>query len=151
VSPTHQDISNDTTFSQIKSRVPVPLTFQHRILLICFQHLSKIFFTKRSKFKFFSSTIFRFYAFKILTRQGGEKRPSTSVCPWWPELEFSWIFVAKNCPATVFISTIEGCRSNIFEFYGEIFKNARTNFFVQPIKQSSHKECRRNRKIRTKL
>ena len=24
--PTHQDLSNDTTFSQIKSRVPVPLT-----------------------------------------------------------------------------------------------------------------------------
>ena len=26
VSPTHQDLSNDTTFSQIKSRVPVPLS-----------------------------------------------------------------------------------------------------------------------------
>ena len=26
VSPTHQDLSNDTTFSQIKSRVPVPST-----------------------------------------------------------------------------------------------------------------------------
>ena len=39
MSPTHQDLSNDTTFSQIKSRVPVPLTFQHRILFICFQHL----------------------------------------------------------------------------------------------------------------
>ena len=26
MSPTHQDLSNDTTFSQIKSRVPVPLT-----------------------------------------------------------------------------------------------------------------------------
>ena len=25
VSPTHQDLSNDTTFSQIESRVPVPL------------------------------------------------------------------------------------------------------------------------------
>ena len=25
VSPTHEDLSNDTTFSQIKSRVPVPL------------------------------------------------------------------------------------------------------------------------------
>ena len=25
VSPTHQDLSNDTTFSQIKSCVPVPL------------------------------------------------------------------------------------------------------------------------------
>jgi len=25
VSPTNQDLSNDTTFSQIKSRVPVPL------------------------------------------------------------------------------------------------------------------------------
>ncbi len=25
VSPTHQDLSNDTTFSQIKSRGPVPL------------------------------------------------------------------------------------------------------------------------------
>ena len=25
MSPTHQDLSNDTTFSQIKSRVPVPL------------------------------------------------------------------------------------------------------------------------------
>ena len=28
MSPTHQDISNDTTFSQIKSRVPVPLKGQ---------------------------------------------------------------------------------------------------------------------------
>ena len=27
MSPTHQDLSNDTTFSQIKSRVPVPLTY----------------------------------------------------------------------------------------------------------------------------
>jgi hypothetical protein len=27
VSPTHQDLSNDTTFSQIKSCVPVPLKF----------------------------------------------------------------------------------------------------------------------------
>ena len=26
MSPTHQELSNDTTFSQIKSRVPVPLT-----------------------------------------------------------------------------------------------------------------------------
>ena len=25
MSPTHQDLSNDTTFSQIKSRVPIPL------------------------------------------------------------------------------------------------------------------------------
>ena len=25
MSPTHQDLSNDTTFNQIKSRVPVPL------------------------------------------------------------------------------------------------------------------------------
>ena len=25
MSPTHQDLSNDTTFSQIKSSVPVPL------------------------------------------------------------------------------------------------------------------------------
>ena len=28
MSPTHQDLSNDTTFSQIKSRVPVPLSLQ---------------------------------------------------------------------------------------------------------------------------
>jgi len=28
MSPTHQDLSNDTTFSQIKSRVPVPLNNQ---------------------------------------------------------------------------------------------------------------------------
>ena len=28
VSPTNQDLSNDTTFSQIKSRVPVPLKGQ---------------------------------------------------------------------------------------------------------------------------
>ena len=27
MSPTHQDLSNDTTFSQIKSRVPVPLNY----------------------------------------------------------------------------------------------------------------------------
>ena len=26
MSPTHQDLSNDTTFNQIKSRVPVPLS-----------------------------------------------------------------------------------------------------------------------------
>ena len=26
MSPTHQDLSNDTTFSQIKSHVPVPLS-----------------------------------------------------------------------------------------------------------------------------
>ena len=30
VSPTNQDLSNDTTFSQIKSRVPVPLTTQEK-------------------------------------------------------------------------------------------------------------------------
>ena len=29
VSPTHQDLSNDTTFSQFKSRVPVPLIGVH--------------------------------------------------------------------------------------------------------------------------
>ena len=28
MSPTHQDLSNDTPFSQIKSRVPVPLKGQ---------------------------------------------------------------------------------------------------------------------------
>ena len=28
--PTHQDLSNDTTFSQIKSRVPVPLMSNKR-------------------------------------------------------------------------------------------------------------------------
>ena len=28
MSPSHQDLSNDTTFSQIKSRVPVPLKTQ---------------------------------------------------------------------------------------------------------------------------
>ena len=38
MSPTHQDLSNDTTFSQIKSRVPVPLRHIHRKL---FQKLSK--------------------------------------------------------------------------------------------------------------
>ena len=27
MSPTHQDLPNDTTFSQIKYRVPVPLSF----------------------------------------------------------------------------------------------------------------------------
>ena len=30
MSPTHQDLSNDTTFSQIKSCVPVPLRGQYR-------------------------------------------------------------------------------------------------------------------------
>ena len=30
VSPTNQDLSNDTTFSQIKSRVPVPLRENQR-------------------------------------------------------------------------------------------------------------------------
>ena len=29
MSPTHQDLSNDTTFSQIKSRVPVPLIIKN--------------------------------------------------------------------------------------------------------------------------
>ena len=29
MSPTHQDLSNDTTFSQIKSRVPVPLSIKN--------------------------------------------------------------------------------------------------------------------------
>ena len=29
VSPTNQDLSNDTTFSQIKSRVPVPLRMKN--------------------------------------------------------------------------------------------------------------------------
>ena len=29
VSPANQDLSNDTTFSQIKSRVPVPLSNRH--------------------------------------------------------------------------------------------------------------------------
>ena len=31
MSPTHQDLSNDTTFSQIKSRVPVPLRREKKI------------------------------------------------------------------------------------------------------------------------
>ena len=35
MTPTHQDLSNDTTFNQIKSRVPVPLrTGQIRDYLI---------------------------------------------------------------------------------------------------------------------
>ena len=29
MSPTHQDLSNDTTFSQIKSRVPVPVPLMY--------------------------------------------------------------------------------------------------------------------------
>ena len=34
VSPTNQDLSNDTTFGQIKSRVPVPLkVLCHKILI----------------------------------------------------------------------------------------------------------------------
>ena len=37
VSPTNQDLSNDTTFSQIKSRVPVSLKgLQHDIFKLCF-------------------------------------------------------------------------------------------------------------------
>ena len=31
MSPTHQDLSNDTTFSQIKSRVPVPLNSERYV------------------------------------------------------------------------------------------------------------------------
>ena len=30
MSPTNQDLSNDTTFSQIKSRVPVPLDIRYK-------------------------------------------------------------------------------------------------------------------------
>ena len=33
MSPTHQDLSNDTNFSQIKSRVPVPLRKAYRFEL----------------------------------------------------------------------------------------------------------------------
>ena len=33
MSPTHQDLSNDTPFSQIKSRVPVPLSQIFEIIL----------------------------------------------------------------------------------------------------------------------
>ena len=36
MSPTNQDLSNDTTFSQIKSRVPVPLS-----LIISFRIINK--------------------------------------------------------------------------------------------------------------
>ena len=44
MSPTHQDLSNDTTFSQIKSRVSVPLTvaklanfsLKFGLIIICF-------------------------------------------------------------------------------------------------------------------
>ena len=39
MSPTHQDLSNDTTFSQIKSCVPVPLKEQcHQIFLVFCLH-----------------------------------------------------------------------------------------------------------------
>ena len=33
MSPTHQDLSNDTTFSQIKSHVPVPLKVVKKTLI----------------------------------------------------------------------------------------------------------------------
>ena len=39
VSPTHQDLSNDTTFSQIKSRVPVPLIKNYKKIPRCNTHL----------------------------------------------------------------------------------------------------------------
>ena len=47
VSPTDQDLSNDTTFSQFLSRVPVPLIYKSSILLetffpICQQASNKI-------------------------------------------------------------------------------------------------------------
>ena len=41
MSPTHQDLSNDTMFSQIKSRVPVPLRpfiAHHKILILLETH-----------------------------------------------------------------------------------------------------------------
>ena len=38
MSPTHQDLSNDTTFSQLKSRVPVPLTFFTLIMNYYYYH-----------------------------------------------------------------------------------------------------------------
>ena len=34
MSPTHQDLSNDTTLSQIKSRVPAPLKYRHGTVII---------------------------------------------------------------------------------------------------------------------
>ena len=39
MSPTHQDLSNYTTFSQIKSHVPVPLNLQSRVRI---RHLSNL-------------------------------------------------------------------------------------------------------------
>ena len=43
VSPTNQDLSNDTTFSQIKSRVPVPLTSMRTMSkLVYFVHLNNV-------------------------------------------------------------------------------------------------------------
>ena len=46
LSPTNQDLSNDTTFSQIKSRVPVPLNMDSTAkstLSFYYFYLSKIF------------------------------------------------------------------------------------------------------------
>jgi len=40
VSPSHQDLSNDTTFSQIKSRVPVPLRDNGEIGALGTQYLN---------------------------------------------------------------------------------------------------------------
>ena len=40
MSPTHQDLSNDTTFSQIKSRVPVPLRSKTTFFLIIGKQIS---------------------------------------------------------------------------------------------------------------
>ena len=45
MSPTHQDFSNDTTFSQIKSSVPVPLkSVKVLILKVYSKTLSKYIF-----------------------------------------------------------------------------------------------------------
>ena len=52
VSPTNQDLTNDTTFSQIKSRVPVPLS-RYRTVPISFKLGSDftVYFGSRSGFE----------------------------------------------------------------------------------------------------
>ena len=77
MSPTHQDLSNDTTFSQIKSCVPVPLRFNkckclQSILLACFN------FLKPSNYRCHKSELF----FLL----GSEKR-----APWqWYWTRTNW-------------------------------------------------------------
>ena len=58
VSPTNQDLSNDTTFSQIKSRVPVPLKRFRYIYIYQSIALFNDFYRPLYNFKFTEGTLY---------------------------------------------------------------------------------------------